>query len=220
MTRRALGATLLLLAVAAALAWWLGRGPGVPDAAVDAGIARIDAANEGRRVSVRGPVEVVASPRDTDLGIEAPGALVLVREVAMLQWQEHCQGNRCSHRLDWSSAPVRSDAFREPQGHANPGGLPFADARFAARDVRMGAFGFDADGLFDDGAAVDFPVRLAQLPPNLAATFRECAGALCTGDEAAPAAGDLRVRYRVVPTGTRNLVGLQRGDRLEAVTAR
>lgn len=217
MTRRAVVAAIALLAMAVALGWYFVRAPAGP---LEVGHASVDAGNEGRRVSIRGPLEVDEPPRDADLGIEARDALVLLREVAMLQWHEDCAGERCSHRLDWSPGPIRSSGFREPQGHDNPVDMPFANARFEAGEVRLGAFGIDAGDWMAGIEAVDFPVRIAQLPPNLAATFRECAGALCTGDEAAPAAGDLRVRYRVVPAGPRNLVGLQRGDRLVSVTVR
>ena len=50
--------------------------------------------------------------------------------------------------------------------------------------------------------------------------LRECDGALCSGDAADPAAGDLRVRYRVVPAGECSLVGVQQGDRLVPDAAR
>lgn len=213
-------ASLALLALAAGLAWYFVRqvdAPALPDsAAIEVAAERIDAANEGRRVTLHGPLRVVQPPRDRDLGIEAPQAVALLREVEMLQWQESCDGGTCSHRLEWSAAPVDSNAFREPQGHANPPSMPFAAARFEAGGLRLGAFVVDAANAAADVDAVAHPVRVAQLPPNLAATFRDCDGALCTGDAASPAAGDVRVRYRVVPAGTRRLAGVQRGDRLES----
>lgn len=206
---------LALLALAAS-AWYFGREdtPAGADV-IEIDAALIDAANEGRRVCIGGPLRVVQPPRDTDLGIEAGDALALLREVEMLQWQESCEGGACSHRLAWSASLVDSKAFREPQGHANPASMPFAAARFEAGEVRLGAFLVDPANAAVDVDAVAWPVRVAQLPANLAATFRDCDGAICTGEQGMPAAGDVRVRYRVVPAGMRTLAGIQRGDRLE-----
>jgi hypothetical protein len=94
--------------------------------------------------------------------------------------------------------------------------MPVTSARFAAPDVRLGAFRIDA-AAFDmvlRTRPVPFPVTSAKLPSNLAASFRDADGALYTGDPAKPAVGDVRVRYRVVPAGRLTLTGIQRGDRL------
>ena len=218
---RVASVALALLVLAVALAWLVGRDRVPPTTAVvEVDAAQIDAANEGRRVTIHGALRVMQPPRDRDLGIEAVDALALLREVDMLQWQESCEGDSCSHRLDWSARPVDSNRFREPQGHANPASMPFAAARFEAGEVRLGSFRVDPAGVAADVDAVAWPVRVAQLPPNLAATFRDCDGAICTGEQGRPAAGDVRVRYRVVPAGTRTLDGIQRGDRLENGDAR
>lgn len=216
------GRTLALLgfaALAAGAGWYFLRDRAtspLPDSDVQAvAVERIDAANEGRRVSIDGALRVVQPPRDRDLGIEAPQAVVLLREVEMLQWRESCEGAACSHRLGWASAPIDSNAFREPAGHANPASMPFGAARFEAGELRLGAFEVGASMAADGVDAVAWPVGITRLPPNLAATFRDCDGALCSGDAANPASGDLRVRYRVVPAGARALAGVQRGDRLE-----
>lgn len=206
----------LLLFALGALAWHFGRedtAPGTTAVEIDA--AHVDPVHEGRRVSIGGPLRVVQPPRDADLGIEAGDALALLREVEMLQWRESCDGDTCSHRLDWSAGPIDSTAFRQPQDHANPASMPLAAARFEAGEVRLGAFLVDPAKAAADVDAVAWPVRVAQLPANLAATFRDCDGALCTGEQGVPAAGELRVRYRVVPAGVRTLVGIQRGDRLQ-----
>lgn len=213
--RRVVEIALAMLALAAAAAWFLGRNRDAPvAAALDVDPGHVDAANEGIPVSIRGELRVIRSPRDADLGIEATDAVALLRDVEMLQWHESCEA-ACVHRLDWSATPVDSNAFREPQGHANATSMPFAAARFEAGELRLGAFQPDPAIAAAGVDPVPFPLRITQLPPNLAATFRECAGALCTGEEDRPAAGDVRVRYRVVPAGVRTLVGVQRGDRLE-----
>ncbi len=215
-------AVLLAIVVLAGAAWWLLRPPAAtvpaqPLAAAAAVTAdRVDPANEGRRIVVSGVLHVGEGARDDQLGVRAD-AVVLMREVAMRQWTEHCDGDACSYALEWSAMPVDSHAFRVPAGHANPATLPFASHVFAARAVRLGAFEVDAEAAAKGMPALAHAVRLAELPPNLAATFRERDGVLYAGgDPAQPAAGDLRVSYRVVPAGPRKLSGVQRGTRLDS----
>jgi len=225
--RRGGGTSPLLLVLAALVlavgAWyWLKQRPVVapqgaqtaqPSTAVSA--ERVDARNEGRAITLVGTVRVVHPARDAEIGVAAD-AVVLVREVRMLQWQEHCAGTNCSYALEWSARPVDAHAFRDPKGHANATPFPFSSQRFAAGELRLGAFVVDAELAAAGAAMQPHAVAVASLAPNLAATFRDCEGALCTGDPAHPASGDLRVDYRVAAAGPRTLNGIQRGNRLAA----
>ncbi len=217
--RIALVALAALAGMLALLAWWLlrpaadGAGTGVPAAPVAAAADRIDPANEGRLVAVSGRLGIATPARDPALGVEAP-ALVLLRHVEMRQWHEQCTGDSCSYTLRWSARPVDAASFREPDGHANPP-FPFADARFEAGGVRLGAFAVSAAFAAGDAPTLAWPVNGGNIPPNLAATLRERGGILYAG--AGPqgdAAGELRISYRVVAAGPRRLVGVQRGSQL------
>ncbi|MEO5622314.1 MAG: TMEM43 family protein [Dokdonella sp.] len=217
---------LLLIAAAAGAAWWFGMHGSRDIASLPLMIARgpvvvsataIDAANEGRLISVEGALNATKPARDTQLGIAAD-ALVLMRDVQMLQWRERCAGAECDYTLDWSERPIDSQAFKHEKGHENPSRLPFASERFAADDLRLGVFKVDANMLAADASApVAFAVHAAQLPPNLAATFRERDGVLYAGaDPAHATVGDVRVSYRIVVPGKHRLSGVQHGDRLQA----
>ena len=180
---------------------------------------RADPAADGRRLTLNGKLRVTKPARDAQLGIGAD-AVALLRRVEMLQWQESCAGKRCTYALAWSEKPIDARAFREPQDHQNPARLPFASERFLAGEVRLGAYAVDPALAAEGAEAVAWPVRSAQLPPNLAATLREHDGALYAGDPAHPAAGDLRVSYRIVAAGERRLSGVLSGDRLKAAATR
>jgi hypothetical protein len=216
---------IVVVAALAAGAWYLlqhhrlpmlGNGPVTDTTAQTVSAERIDARNEERSVSVSGTLHATHPARDKELGISAD-AIALLREVQMMQWQEHCAGAGCEYSLAWSTRHVDSHAFRDPQGHTNAAPFPFSTQHFVADEVRLGAFVVDAALVATVQEANAYPVSVAQLPPNLAATFRDCDGALCTGaDPAHPAAGDLRVSYRIVASGARTLTGVQRGDRLTA----
>jgi len=87
--------------------------------------------------------------------------------------------------------------------------------------MRLGAFAIDAAALGNyrlDSALqtkpVPYPVKDAQLPSNLAVSFREINGVLYAGDPDHRAVGDVRVSYRIIPAGSVELIGMQRGERI------
>ncbi|MDR2011668.1 MAG: TMEM43 family protein [Rhodanobacter sp.] len=180
---------------------------------------RVDSAYEGHQVEVSGMLRIGKPARDPQLGIEA-NALVLIRQVEMMQWHENCSASNCSYTLAWSERPVDSQAFRDAAHHRNPQHFPFASERFVTTDVHLGAFEVDPALIGDGVEATAYSVHASQLAPNMAATLRDCDGALCTtGSGGAGAVGDLRISYRTVPVGTRTLTALQSGSRLRSITA-
>ncbi len=174
----------------------------------------VDPANEGRSVSVIGKLQIGKQPHDPQLGISADAA-ILFRDVTMFQWREHCEGSTCRYETGWLRQAIDSHKFRVIAGHENPP-LPFADARFAASDIHLGAFTIDPDLLATPTGAVAYPVRAEALPPNLAATFHEVNGILLTGSDGPPTVGAVHVGYRIVPLETTTLTGVQHGAKLTA----
>lgn len=193
----------------------------VPDAPAAVAIDRIEPGNEGRTVVVSGALRANAPARDTELGVAVPNALALLRQVEMRQWRETCTAAACEYALVWASKPIDWHTFRERRGHENSMPFPFSSQRFLASGVHLGAFNVDPALAAAAVEPIAYPVHVAQLPPNLAATFREQDGVLYTGAVgSAPAAGDLRIGYRIVPAGEQRLSGTQKGDRLIAPPAR
>ncbi|MDR3385505.1 MAG: TMEM43 family protein [Rudaea sp.] len=172
-----------------------------------------DTTEPGRRVTIAGKLEIRQPPSDAQFGIAADAA-ILLREVSMYQWRERCLGGNCRYDNAWSGLPVDSRKFHVPEGHENPP-LPFADARFNAGEIHLGGLTVAPELAAAHLAAVSYPVHADALPPNLAATFREVDGNLYAGgDPARPKIGELRVSYRIVPTGAATLSGVQRGAKL------
>lgn len=174
----------------------------------------VDAANEGHSVNVTGKLQIGKPAHDPQLGISADAA-ILFRDVYMLQWREHCDGSACRYDTGWMRQAIDSHKFRVAVGHENPP-LPFADARFSASEIRLGAFTIDPDLIATPMAAIAYPVRADALPPNLAATFHEVNGILLTGGDGAPSVGAVHVAYRVVPLETVSLTAVQHGAKLTA----
>lgn len=214
---------LLAIAVVIAGAWVYLRQRPRAAATVDAPATsqvlsadHIDPANEGREISVEGSIRVLGPARDPQFGVSAD-AVVLRRKVEMLQWREKCAAGTCDYALEWSEKPVDSHAFRDQAGHANTVAFPFGGKDFHPADVRLGAFRVDAGNAFrESDPVVAFPVHTTQLPPNLAASFRDHDGMLYAGADADhPAAGDLRVSYRIVAAGKVLIAGIQQGEYLK-----
>lgn len=209
----------VLIAAIVAIVWFLQHRNNVvapSNQHADVGeIAPSDAGpQEGRKVRLNGKLEITRPARDAQLGVVAPAA-VLFRHVEMFQWQETCAANGCRYDKGWSGAIIDSHKFREPAGHENPA-PPFADAKFVAGKAKLGGLDVDPD-LLTQLSPSEFAVRAADLPPNLAASFRVQDGALYAGgDPAHPAVGELRVTYRAAGTGDVELTGWQRGTKLAA----
>lgn len=175
---------------------------------------KIDPISNGLHERVTGMLTADGPARDAQLGVSA-AASVLLRNVEMYQWREHCAGTTCNYDTGWG-APVDSRKFHEPKGHENPV-APFASAQFVAPGLKLGVFGIDPALLNALHSGRAYPVTDAGLPPNLAASFSAQDGALYAGgDPARPQVGMLRVSYRVVPLGAVTLEGVQRDGALSA----
>lgn len=208
---------LLAIVVIGAMGGWRGflRGPAEPVVAVSVPADAVDPLNEGRLVSVQGKLESASPPLDEELGVVDRDAVVLIRDVEMYQWEESCIGDSCTQSPVWSSTLIDAAAFHEQEGHVNPAGFPFASARFVARGIHIGAFEPDLDLLLAQIPLLARPLRLSELPANLAASASEIDGHIHVGnDPLQPAVGDLRIGYRVVPAATTILEGIQDGRRL------
>ena len=213
----------LALLVAVAVALWFGRAhlpawrlpaiTGAPGGVLVVDAAHVDPGNDGRRVRVSGLLTADGPARDVQLGVRATAA-VLLRNVEMYQWREHCTGATCNYDVGWG-VPADSRKFRESKGHENPP-APFAAAQFAAPGLKLGAFGVNAALLVAQHAPRAYPVSDAGLPPNLAASFSASNGTLYAGgDPAHPQVGMLRVSYRIIALGAATLEGAQHGERLD-----
>lgn len=195
MSRRA---PLVVLAVAALLLLlWLGlRRDPAPALAPEADpVAELpEQVADEELTQLAGELMAVTHPRDPQLGVVAPGAIMLIRHVDMLQWHEQCDGEGCRHFLEWAPEPIDTTLFEEPKDYVNPA-LPMTGERFPAEELQLNGqpIGYD---LVASLPIVSYPLDAAELPENIAASFRVDDGVLLSAwpdDE--PLAGDLRIRY-------------------------
>ena len=148
--------------------------------------------------------------RNSALSVDS---VLLLRSVEMYQWREQCSGNDCHYDAAWSAQPIDSEKFRAPAGHENPR-FPFTSARFSSGPVKLGGYVVDPQLIAEQVTLVNHAVHVADLPPNLAVTFRDADGILVAGDPANPKVGALRVSFRAAPSTAVTVSGVQRGQRL------
>jgi hypothetical protein len=143
---------------------------------------------------------------------------VLIRNVEMYQWREACIDTSCEQSTGWSDALIDSSTFHAKEGHENPTAFPFDSTRFDAEGIHLGAFHPTIELILAEVRPVPRPLRLDELPANLAASASEIDGRIHVGnDPLNPAVGDLRIGYTIIPSATTILTGIQRSERLVAV---
>ena len=116
-------------------------------------IATINAENEGKLIHLIGEAETNAEVSDSFFGVTEPNALKLQRTVEMYQWVQDSKSQTrkntggststkttYSYTKQWKSEVVNSDTFEEPNGHQNPGSLPYQPNIITASPIDVGSF--------------------------------------------------------------------------------
>lgn len=192
-----------------------------------------DAANDGKLVHISGPVSTAETPQDQELGIAAPGALALVREVEMYQWVEKSESKTedklgggsettttYSYAKEWKSGRENSSAFKE-SGHDNPEML-IEPGRFTVGEAAIGAYQVTGDQvahLGSDSLLTLSDEDVARISDLLATgkPVQPNKGGLYVGfSESNPQVGDLRVTFKAVKLADASMVGKQSGNTLSA----
>jgi hypothetical protein len=203
---------------------------------VSVGSDAIDPANEGRLVHVSGTPATDETLRDPVFGLQVQ-AIHLRRTVEMYQWQESSHSETreklgggtettttYSYAKDWSERAISSSGFRQPEGHQNPGSLPFEGAKFSAREVTLGVFRLSAGQvarignftpLTPDQSVVEEARRAQQRPVNL-----EGQALYLGANPARPRVGDLRIRFAAVQPAPISLIARQQGNSFVPFVAR
>lgn len=140
---------------------------------------------------------------DPVFGVATP-ALGLDRQVEMYQWRESIGPDGLpAYDTAWASEVIDSAGFEQPEGHANPGALPFESQRWFADSARLDGRPVSPSSLWRDldGWQPLSPDPTA-LPLNLALLFvPDGTGLITSDDPGAPQVGDIRVRWAALPGG-------------------
>jgi hypothetical protein len=176
--------------------------------------ARPDPANEGKLVHVTGPAKAGGELEDAEFGVKA-AALRLRRLVEMYQWRESSHSEKkkklgggeetkttYTYKKEWADTLISSGGFKKPEGHQNPGTMPFEKVDLFSSDATLGQFRLPRSLISRIDQSVKAPVDPTTLPAGLSARGKAIDGIYYRGkDPAQPAIGDLRVSFRAtLPT--------------------
>lgn len=219
----------------ALLAWNESRGVdairGLGQAAketVEASPTPIDPAQNGKLVHLTGDLKVATPLADPELDFAKSGIARLRRKVEMYQWAETKQTSSSSqlggtetkrttysYSKKWAEDPIDSSDFKVQSRHQNPQ-MPLRTKVTTAKDATIG-------GRMLTPALLDNLDDFQPATPPAAAPdgFKRSGGALYKGENPdAPAVGDIRVTFAVVPAQLVSVVAQQRDATLAPFRAR
>jgi len=192
-------------------------------AVVSVGADKVISSNDGALVHVSGNAVGKEPLSDAKFGITTP-ALVLHRVVEMYQWEETKKEHRekktggskkttttYSYAKDWNRRLQKSSAFKEPNGHENPGEIPF-DAKTYTADVSVGVFRLAESGVKKIGGAKTLELdrslqdELKDAFPNVRVSNDRI---YLNGSASDPKVGDVRIVYEVVKPQVVTVVAAQ-----------
>ncbi|MCP4657784.1 MAG: hypothetical protein GY856_20445 [bacterium] len=198
-------------------------------AVVSVEAASLDSAHESHLVHFTGEATTAQTLADPEFGRRVQ-ALKLVREVEMYQWVEEVESKEkkkvgggtettktYTYDTKWSSGPVDSDRFKDPEGHSNPP-FEFDDRQWVADTILVGAFTLSAP--FTSQLTRSEKIELTEedlptVPPALAGRLLLDGGSFYLGESPKqPQVGDLQIHFRVVRPAVVTVVGQQQGNQL------
>lgn len=225
----------LLLAMLMLLFWNEGRAVktarGLSQGASDLVMAspqQVDPALEGKLVYLVGEPLAPVPLHDTHTGVSAPG-LRLQRKVEMYQWVQDSQSKQevalggtqttttqYSYNAQWSEQAVDSSRFEQAAQYSNPA-MALRGESFLAEGVQLGSWTLDAPVLGQLGAGQAYPVSQYDLVALQHAIGPQLPVQLVDGqihvgaNPQAPAVGDYRISYSLVPVQALSIIGRQTG---------
>ena len=193
----------------------------------------IDPTNEGKLVHVTGDVSTDERLTDSAFGITASGVR-LERNVEMYQWKETSSSKTetkigggeetvttYAYSREWSSSPISSSGFRQPDGHQNPA-MNIESRSFQIEHGKLDAFDLDSQVIGRIGGAKDMPVGADVIDAVRVATggnqpVSALDGRIHIGiDPTRPRIGDYRIGYELVPLGQISVIARQTGTGFSA----
>ncbi|WP_446007720.1 TMEM43 family protein [Candidatus Electrothrix sp.] len=189
---------------------------------------RVDPSNEGKLIHLSGKANTEEILTDPVFGV-ADNALRLLRKVEMYQWQESSESETkkklgggtetvttYSYSKGWEDNIISSSSFKKPEGHENPGAMPYTTEEQTAQQVTLGAFQLSTSQVkringFEPLAASED----ASLSENLEGRIIPWQSGYYLGaDSASPQVGDVRIQFESVAPTEVSIVAQQSGSGL------
>lgn len=187
---------------------------------------RVDTVNEGKLIHTTGKANTDVTLRDPFFRVSA-NVLMLKRTVEMYQWHEDSQtrtektsggGERTvrtySYNKRWVDRPISSSRFKKPQGHQNPGAIPYSSTHQVANKVTLGAFTLSPSLLSKINNFRLLPIQDDHpVLENIKGKARVYSGGFYIGaDPSSPQVGDVRVTFSAVTPTRVSVIAKQVGN--------
>lgn len=189
----------------------------------------VEPANEGKLIHISGLADTQQVLADPDFGVKLR-ALRLARTVEIYQWQqeEHSETEKklgggtvtkttYTYKKDWSEGLKKSSNFKHPEGHENPGMVPFSSKTWTSDKVSVGDFHIPESLVGRIGTLAQLTAEAvpAALSRDMGGRVRIFGEDVYIGkDPYAPAVGDLKVSFGAVAPSTISVVAKQTGNSL------
>lgn len=177
-----------------------------------------DPKHAGKLVHVAGSAKATKPVVDPTFGVGVQ-ALRLGRTVEMYQWKEvsssstkkkvggsETKTTEYTYEKQWSATHIDSGRFQDPDGHQNPGAMPYESATFAPKQVKLGGFVLATSFVEELPADTKFDARAAKLPTGAV----QNGGGVYIGDPSSAEIGDVRITFQIAPEGVLTVVGAQK----------
>lgn len=196
----------------------------IADDSIPVSAASVDPANDGTFVAASGTL--TSDERLGDEFLTAGPYIQLRRNVEMYAWVEQTEqetetntgGSETTtteyyYETTWTSNPRRSSSFKVPDGHENPP-LHVEDASTTVSSARVGALAIDPNAI-GLPSAQELALSQNDVAEGVDASVQSNYLLLGTASLQDPQVGDVRIRYRAVPSDVDvTAFGKQQGDRL------
>ncbi|MHB8810942.1 MAG: TMEM43 family protein [Desulfobulbaceae bacterium] len=222
---------LILVAIAFALLFWnegravkryktLQEGGG---AVISVAADTVDPGNQGKLVHLTGKALSNETLTDPEFGV-ASQAIKLKRVAEMYQWREESKSEEkkklgggtetittYTYSKVWAKDLINSGGFKVPEGHQNPGQMPYPSREQVAATVTVGAFTLSGSLVGQMNSYT--PLTLGSdytLPPGMVMEGTVSGGTIYLGgDPEAPRIGSTRVSFQEVRPMDISLVARQ-----------
>jgi len=193
----------------------------------------VDPSFDHRLVHMSGLATTSETIADPQFGVSAV-AIGLKRKTQMYQWKQDVHGETqknfggssttkktYTYSKMWSKSLIRSNEFKQPEGHENPSSMPFSSSDFYATKVTLGAFELPRDIVRSIGPYEKISADPNSLPAILKDQLKQFDGGYYIGASPASAQiGDLEIDFQILKPTSISVIATQVGNTFEPYFSR
>jgi hypothetical protein len=198
-------------------------------AVISVAIDKVNSANQGKLVHLTGKAVTEGTLVDQTFDVSTK-AIKLMRVVEMYQWQQESQSEKKkklgggtetvtthSYKKVWSDNLVNSGNFKKPDGHQNPGQMPYQAEEKIAGTVTTGVFTLSPSLVNKMNGYTSVPLGAEyKLPESLKEKAKVTSNTIYIGEDASNSQiGDVRISFKEVKPMDISLVANQVNNTFE-----